>query len=218
MPNFLELRGLKSQDIVMDAQLIKAVPIDDTEKAADRVLAYDQPHDKLAYVPKCPEIVIKAIQHLTITILQGQTTAQVLISEVDMDSTFLIMGGAQTSETLPMIAFARIELTDSTHILATRYDDGAPLIINICILECTAGINSVQRGTIEFGAETYHDATINQVDTDKTFVSYLGVTTQTNTLTRAMIRAYLLNSTTVRAQRNDIYSIMTISYEAVEFV
>jgi len=156
MPNFLELRGLKSQDIVMDAQLIKAVPIDDTEKAADRVLAYDQPHDKLAYVPKCPEIVIKAIQHLTITFLITEKVHQVLINEVDMDKTFIISGRNECVSSNTDDAFARIELTDSTHITAT--------------------------------------------------------------LTRALLRVYLLNSTTVRAQRDAIYSHMEISYEAVEFI
>ena len=218
MPNFLELRGLKSQDIVMDAQLIKAVPIDDTEKAADRVLAYDQPHDKLAYVPKCPEIVIKAIQHLTITFLITEKVHQVLINEVDMDKTFLIFRGGQSVSSNTNAAFARIELTDSTHITATRYANGAVLIINLCVVECTAGINSVQRGTIHLGAETYQDATITEVDTDKTFVSYLGVESYTTTLTRALLRVYLLNSTTVRAQRDAIYSHMEISYEAVEFI
>lgn len=218
MPNFLELRGLKSQDIVMDAQLIKAVPIDDTEKAADKVLAYDQPHDKLAYVPKCPEIVIKAIQHVTITFASGETSHEVLINQVDMDNSFLIYGGFQSSSSTLTAVFARIELTDSTHIKATRYLSGVDLIINVCVIECTAGIKSVQRGTIHLAADIYVDATINAVDTDKTFVSYLGVTTPTTTLTRALIRAYLLNSTTVRAQRDAIYSEMDITYEAVEFI
>ncbi|MBA7495652.1 hypothetical protein ES702_06241 [subsurface metagenome] len=218
MPNILTLRGLNPAQIIHDAQLIKAVPIDDTDKGADKVLAYDQATAKLAYVPKCPEIVIKAIQHVTISFLYAATSHEVLINEVDMDNTFLIFGGFQSESNIATAAFARIELTDSTHILATRFGWNASLIINVCVIECTAGIKSVQRGTIHIGSETYHDATINQVDTDKTFVSYLGVTTTADNISRALFRAYLLNSTTVRAERDDIYSEMDISFEAVEFI
>jgi len=218
VPNSLTTKGISQTDIIHDAQLIKAVPINDTDKGDEKVLAYNEAAAKIAYIPRCPEILIHAIQHLIITIPAPDLTAQVLINEVDMDNTFLVYGGIQCSSSLCRAALARIELTDSTHILATRYLTGVSLIINICIIQCTAGIKSIQRGTIQIGAETYHDATIDEVDTDKTFVSYLSVTSATDTLTRALLRVFLLNSTTIRAQRDSIYSEMEISYEVVEFI
>jgi len=222
MPNFLELRGLKSQDITHDAQLIKAVPVDDTEKAADRVLAYDQPHDKLAYVPKCPEIVIKAIQHISISIPNGDLSAQVLINEVDMDNTFLVYGGADCNNQYPWLGQARLELTDSTHVTATRgATTGALLILSVSIIQCTAGIKSIQRGTITNELNTYEDATILPVDTDKTFLSYLSFSSTVNLWAKSLTRLTLLNSTTVRATVSVIPGSGTyviVSYEVIEFI
>lgn len=205
-------------DLDHNAQKIKGVTIDDAAKADQKVLAYDQASHNIKYIPRCPEIVIRAIQHVTITFLTGETSHQVLINEVDMAKTFIISGRNQSASSDTDEAFARVELTDSTHITATRGSTGPVLIINISLVECTAGINSIQRGTIQLGVEAIHDATINEVDTDKTFVSHLGVTSTTTTLTRALVRAFLLDSTTVRAQRDAIYSDMTISYEVVEFL
>lgn len=218
MPNFLELRGLKSQDIVMDAQLIKAVPINDTEKADQKVLAYDEPSDKLAYVPKCPEIVIKAIQHTSITIPAADLSHQVLINEVDLDKTFLIWGGYTNTGTALTQACTRIDLIDSTHVRAIRHAVGTPAYLNFCVLECTAGIKSIQRGTIVVAIEEYHDAAIAEVDTDKTFVSHMGVSHDSTYYFAGHMNIYLYNSTTVRAYHLWAAATVTINFEVVEFI
>lgn len=202
----------------MDAQLIKAVPIDDTAKAADKVLAYDQPANKLAYVPKCPEIVIKAIQHVSITIPSVDLSSQVLINEVDPDNTFLIWGGYTNTGVASTQALTRIDLIDSTHVRATRHADGVPVTLNFCVIECTAGIKSIQRGTIVVTTEEYHDATISQVDTDKTFVSHMGVSTDSAYYFSGHMNIYLLDSTTVRAYHLWPSGTVTINYEVVEFI
>lgn len=222
MPNFLELRGLKSQDIVMDAQLIKAVPIDDTDKGADKVLAYDQPQDKLAYVPKCPEIVIKAIQHATLTILYGDLTDQALINQVDTDNTFLVYGGCHCDSQYPWLGQARIELTDSTHVTATRgAPTGSAVTLSVFIIECTAGIKSIQRGTITLELNAYEDATISEVDTDKTFLNYLSYSSTVNLWAKSLTSLTLLNSTTLRARVATFPgsgNYVIVSYEAIEFI
>ena len=218
MPNFLETRGLKSQDIVMDAQLIKAVPINDTDKGDEKVLAYNQPTDKIQYIPRCPEIVIKAIQHVSIVIANGETSVQILINEVDLDNTFLIFGGAQAFSSYLRRAVARIELIDSTHIRAMRAGTGVVYYASVCVVECTAGIKSIQRRTITLTGELDHDATIDEVDTDKTFVSHLSVECDGDALYRALTRIYLLNSTTVRANCSECDVPAIVSYEVVEFI
>ncbi|MBA7603958.1 hypothetical protein ES703_11076 [subsurface metagenome] len=218
MPNFLELRGLKSQDITHDAQLIKAVPIDDTEKAADKVLAYDQPADKLVYVPKCPEIVIKAIQHILINIPTPDLSTQILINEVDLDNTFLIWAGCSPPASQAQHALARIDFLDSTHIRAIRNTIGVDVTVNLCIIECTAGIKSIQRGTIVLTSELHHDATITEVDTDKTFVSHLGASTTTFDFPAGLVNIHLYDSTTVRAYHIVAPGTVTVSYEVIEFI
>lgn len=218
MPNFLELRGLKSQDIVMDAQLIKAVPVNDTEKADQKVLAYDEPSDKLAYVPKCPEILIKAIQHTSITIPSVDLSAQVLINEVDPDNTFLIWGGYTNTGSASTQALTRIDLIDSTHVRAIRHAIGLPAYVNFCVVECTAGIKSVQRGTVVVTTEQHHDAAIAEVDTDKTFVSHMGVSTDSAFYFSGHMNIYLYNSTTVRAYHLWAGGTVTINFEVVEFI
>jgi len=218
MPNFLELRGLKSRDIVMDAQFIKAVPINDTEKADEKVLAYDQAEAKLAYVPKCPEVLLKAIQHVTISMATGELTHQVLINQVDMDNTFLIYGGANCTGLYPWISQAHLQLTDSTHILATRGQTGHVLTLSVFVIECTAGINSIQRGIITFDGNLTEDDTINAVDTDKTFISYLGFKAETNEWNKSLIRFSLIDSTTIRAHVSTAAGWCKVSYEVVEFI
>lgn len=218
MPNFLEIRGLSQQQIVHDAQLIKAVPINDTDKADEKVLAYDQPADKLAYVPKCPEIVIKAIQHVIGTLLSTEISKSVLINEVDIDNTFLIHTGTRCSAGDARHQFAHIQLTDSTHITVTRYNSGHELPLHICAIEVTAGIKFIQRGTIEIHNEMYHDATITEVDTDKTFITNLGFKSTVNLTSQTLTTLVLLDSTTIRAQRAKLSGIITVSYEVVEFI
>lgn len=202
----------------MDAQLIKAVPIDDTDKGADKVLAYDQPADKLAYVPKCPEIVIKAIQHIAITILNLNTTQTDLINQVNIANTFLIFAGTQCNSDYPSSYYSKIELIDSAHVRATRFGSASDQITNISIVECTAGINTIQRGTVTLNGTNPMIVEINQVDTDKTFVSYLGLEAHIDVPRRALHRVYLSDSTHIAVERSGAWPNSILSYEVVEFI
>jgi len=207
-----------SRRIIHDAQLIKGVTVDDSDKADGKVLSFDQDSDTIVYIPRCPEIVIKAIQHVSITIPIADTSVQILINEVDPDNTFLIFGGTRSNSGEGRITFARIELLDAIHILATRGYTGVALYGNVSVIECTAGIKSIQRGTIVLSSAVIHDATITEVDTDKTFVSHLGVESTQTALYRALLNIYLLDSTTIRAERVEVAGTITVSYEVVEFV
>jgi hypothetical protein len=218
MPNILTIRGLKEAEITHDAQLIKTVPIDDTEKANEKVLSYDQPSDKIVYVPKCPEIVIKAIQHTSITIPAVDLSAQVLINEVDLDNTFLIWGGYTNTGIPSTQAFTRIDLIDSTHVRAIRNTTGNDVTVNFCVIECTAGIKSIQRGTIVVPPGFSNDDTISEVDTDKAFVAHMGVSTDDPAYYSGHMIIYLLDSTTVRAYHGWNLGTVTINYEVVEFI
>lgn len=212
------MRGLKQAEITHDAQLIKAVPIDDTEKADQKVLAFNQASDKIVYIQRCPEIEIKAIRHLDITIPSADLTAQITFSEVDPDKTFLIWGGRTGVGVNALHGAIRIDLLDSTHVRAIRNTGGADVYVNFCLIECITGIKSIQRGTIVLTSELSHDATINAVNTAKAFVSHLGVSSNSDNWAAGNINIFLYDSVTVRAYHVWAGGTITISYELVEFI
>lgn len=217
MPNILTIRGLKQAEITHDAQLIKAVPIDDTQKADQKVLSYNQAGDKIVYIQRCPEIEIQAIRHFDLTIPSADLSAQVTFSEVDPTKTFLIWGGCTGIGVNNLHGLIRIDLVDSTHVRAIRNTGGADVYVNFCLIECITGINSIQRGTIVLTTELTRDATINAVNTAKAFVSHLGASSNHGDWSGGHINIHLYDSVTVRAYHKYSSDISTISYEVVEF-
>ena len=86
------------------------------------------------------------------------------------------------------------------------------------VVEYVGGIN-VQRGIINIpSGSQYYDYTIEEVDTSKTQLKYLGSGMVGSTASRTLARIDLINSTTVRAYRGDtIGNSNNHSFEIVEF-
>ena len=79
-------------------------------------------------------------------------------------------------------------------------------------------IKSVQRGTISMAASTSSaTATITAVDTNKTFLTWLGTSIVHDGAARRATILVLTNSTTVTVSRTDPTSDSVTSWEAVEF-
>lgn len=204
-------------DLVHDAQKVKGVIIDDTAKADQKVLAYDQASNNIVYITKPGGIAIDAIQHLSLSIPSGQLSSQLTIDEVDLSSTFILYSNRDIEDSAATVSMARIQLIDSTHIEATRNTANALLVTNFCLVKTTSGIKSIQRGTITLTAEVQHSITISQVNLAKTFVSYLGAQSTAIYYEQSLARIYLSNSTTLTAHTTAAFAIIIISYEVVEF-
>ena len=80
-------------------------------------------------------------------------------------------------------------------------------------------IKSIQRGTIALLANTHssNTATISSVDTSKSFISWLGGSTNTTALNQWAHRVDLTNSTTVTVTRTTDAGSVTVSYEVIEY-
>lgn len=78
------------------------------------------------------------------------------------------------------------------------------------------GIKSIQRGVITLTSATA-TATISAVDTSKSFISFLGFTTNSDSLSRGTVRLSLASATSVTAIKTSAPDNATVSYEVVEF-
>lgn len=161
---------------------------------------------------------IDTIQHIAIDVPGGSTSGQAVINEVDLDKTFLIPGGSDIASPSPMPPICSLELTDSTHVTATRAANPRDITVNACVVSFNEGIKSIQRGTITLTDEAQKDTTINQVDLEKSFVTFLGANCTAPQTSDAYPRLYLLNSTTIRTDRDYMITSTDLNYEVVEFL
>lgn len=118
-------------------------------------------------------------------------------------------------------AFARLDLTNSTTLTATRQAATNTAVVYYAVIEFLPGvIRSVQRGSISMsGAQTTNTATITEVATAKSFVFNNGFQVQDNNgyMARSLCSASLTNSTTVTTVRWASTFTAQMSYQVVEF-
>jgi hypothetical protein len=142
------------------------------------------------------------------------------ISAVDTSKTTLINVGSYGATTtyLPNRTCIRAQLINSTTVRLTRSSSSDPTAAYyyFTVLEYESGVKSIQRGS-----STPATITISAVDTTKTIVHILGVSSTSNSATDwgggLMIpinRGYLSSSTQLVLAGN---AVNTISYEVVEF-
>jgi len=197
-------------DLDHDALKIKGVIINDAAKADQKVLAYDSGSQRIIYISQAPSgAIIKSIQTGIITVAGDHT-----INEVDPDKTMIVLGGVSTDDINPGTPQVFVELTASTTLSVTAWI-GVPTVA-FAVIEFEAGV-SVQRGYTVLTDVQYIDVTINEVDPDRTILNSLGGG-ESNRGAWFTPWAYLLNSTTVRLDRQTSSVTGTISWEAVEFL
>jgi hypothetical protein len=203
-----------------DASKIQGITVDDSAIGDGKVLAYDQGSNTIKYVPGAGGggATIKGIQYGIITVLNGNTSGTATVDEITMSNSLLLFNGFRTGNDVAG-GEIRIELTNSTTVTAYRVGNNSnDCYAYFCLIEFDNGtIAGSQRGTITLtNPELTDTATINEVDTSKTIISYLGVTgTGSANDTRTGIE--LTNSTTVTAQRNQVAGSTVVGFEVLEF-
>ncbi len=162
--------------------------------------------------------LVKSIQRGTISI-SSATSNTATITAVDLDASVLFYGGVtDAAGTESSIGYARVELTNATTVTGVRAStDVAATVVNYEVIEYLPGVlKSVQRGTITTGSSPT-DATITEVNANKSFVSCLGaVITDATTSTALHTRIKLQNGTTVRAETDTADNQVT-GYQVTEF-
>jgi len=162
--------------------------------------------------------LLNSIQQGEISIVgAGITSGTVTITEVDLDKSLLIFHGSRSCLESLLYHRARIELTNATTVTAfintasvhTKYFD-------FTVLEFSSGIASIQSGTIAMTNEE-NTATIDEVDTDKSFVIHLGELAGIDDITRVGCTLELTNGTTVTCKNTQTNALSTVGFMVVEF-
>lgn len=162
---------------------------------------------------------IKSIQRGTITLSSPDAAVTATVTEVDMQNTTLRLCGLRTDNTSGASAYARIVLTNSTTITATRIGTSNTVIVNYELTEYYPGIiKSIQRGTITLAAAvSSNTASVTEVNMNKAEVFNLGFSTSVHeTANHLSCNLTLTNSTTITAQRSGTTPEIIISYELVQ--
>ena len=153
--------------------------------------------------------------------LSGVSSNTGAIASIDTAKTFLAYAGMLRSSANDNRDFARIALTNATTVTANagRTQSGTTKIAAYVIPLST--MKTLNRNAVAFGSgATQVDTTITSVSTSKTFVSYLGQTSASNTAARfdfGLARVGLNSSTAVRQNRVTAEnSTTTVSWEAIE--
>ena len=165
---------------------------------------------------------VKSIQTGSITVANATTNNTDTIDSVVLANSIIMPNGNTYGEADDPIYHGefRIELTNETTVTAKRTGNTLECAVRYTVIEFyPGGIKSVQRGTITVNALT-KDATITEVDTDKSALFHLGFEGREDPYQggRSFCHLQLLNSTTVRATRG--YNGATspiVGYQVVEF-
>ena len=172
----------------------------------------------------------KSVQYGTIT-LTNTTSNTATINSVNTSNSILLYLGITNddgNESPPYEEnLVRIDLTNSTTITAyVNTNSDNTLVVNFCVLEFDTDIvKSNQKGTITLdysGSELSDTVTVSSVNTNKSFLSWLGCTTDIsnhgeNSPSSNLGRITLTNSTTITANRGYYYADLIIGYQLIEF-
>lgn len=167
--------------------------------------------------------VIQSVQQTTTTLTSANTSDTATITSVNTANTILIWQGISGGGQTVLNYGYRATLTNGTTITLTRNGtDTTTRTINVTALEFASGvINTIQRGTIAVDSATSNTATVTSVNTAKSFVNYVGFSTDfaVATYDTAYPRITLTNATTVTATKgSNAATATTVGYEVVEFV
>jgi hypothetical protein len=161
------------------------------------------------------------VQQVSITIGNGATSNTATITAVGAGAFIIWQGQTTTDSTTAASAFARIELTNSTTVTATRNTSSTDTVtINALVVDgdTTNLVKSVQSGTVSIASgSTSGTASISAVTNANTAIFYLGTSTAAAAnLTRDMCNVSL-SGTTVTAARNASNGACVVGFCVVEF-
>lgn len=121
--------------------------------------------------------LIASVQRGTITIGSGASSNTATIAAVNLDHSRVVYLGNDTTLDQTDSAFARVALTNSTTVTATRgLSSASDTVVSYEVVEYAPGvIKSIQRGTTAVSSATTNQA-ITAVQMAKTVVDDLGFT------------------------------------------
>lgn len=168
--------------------------------------------------------VVKSIQRGTI-LVSAATSATATIVAVNPNNTILnFLGASSTTITANTErAAARIDLTDSVTVTATKVSGTDAITVSFEVVEyCPGIIKTPQRGTITLASVASNTGAIVGVNLSKTNLVSLGLTmdaiaaatTQPDCM---QAKTVLTNSTTITASRNNTVGTLVIGYQIVEY-
>lgn len=162
---------------------------------------------------------IKSIQRGSITIADGTASNTATIASVVTENARLVcLGWSSTNVQQADNAFARIALTNSTTITATRgaASTGGATTVSYEVIEYEPGaIKSVQRGTFAVSSASTTQA-ITAVATSKSQVDHLGFSHTSATATITLTpRLTLTNSTTLTG--DTVTTGAVVGYQVIEW-
>ena len=210
-------------DLAHNATHIAGKEVNDAAIGDQKTLAYDDGSGKIIYITPAPSgAAINSIQMGTILIEDEALTNTATIDSVDTANAVVFSLGIAASSSNIWLALAMVTLTNATTVTASR---GGGLntystTISFCVIEFSSGIEGVQNADIAISAaETSHDATITEVDTDKTLLLPRGFKDDSLGTDWGQVVPYLelVDSTTVRATQKESSEEITCGFALIEF-
>lgn len=166
-------------------------------------------------------VLNSATQPVSIEVTTTQT-GTATITNVTTGQSAIFWGGTAGNISDSSIATnsLRLNLTNGTTVTATRNNtaNGCTVVGTVVEFKAT-DIVSVNRENIALSGVASNTATVTAVDTTKSFVSFLGMSTTdaSNTFREVLNNVVLTNSTTVTSAVNTATTTQTDSYELIEF-
>jgi hypothetical protein len=161
------------------------------------------------------------IQQVSITIANGSATGTATITAVGSGAHIIYQGETTTDSTTAVSSLARIELTSSTTVTATRNTASTDTItINAVIIDgdTTNLIKTVQSGTITIASgSTSATASISAVTNNNTATAWLGESSTTAANINRQCTNISLSVTTVTASRGVSTGAVTAGFCAIEY-
>lgn len=211
-------------DLSHNAVAIAGKEVNDAAIGDQKTLAYDTASGKIIYITPAPSgVVLESIQVGTILIEDEAGNNTATINSVDITKAVVYSLGFNASQDSARFFLTLLTLDNATTVKAVRYEGSGGFWskASFCVIEFSSGIVGVQSGNISIGgAETFHDATITEVDVDKTLLLPRGCYDSDYGTAMGGLVPYLelINSTTVRATQGNAAYQVTAGFSLIEFV
>ena len=145
--------------------------------------------------------LVASVQTGTIA-LNASPNVTATITAVNTANAVIVFGGFSVNNATANTSFSvYVTLTNATTVTATTVGTGNDRVVAFTVIEFMPGvIRSVQGGTITLAGVASNTATITSVNTAKSYVAYLGMSTNVAE-DQTLPRVVLTNATTVTATR-----------------
>lgn len=164
-----------------------------------------------------PEVVA-SIQRRAVTLTSTNSSDSDTIGSVDTSGSLLLFNGITSANSSWAESLYHIRLTDGTTVTLERNGSSSSgRTIYYHVLQFSSGVNSQQRATTSLTSATA-DSTITAVNTTKSSAYLCGQLTAGTVANQIFTSVRLLNSTTVRAEKNGTSTSSAVSWETVEFL